>query len=286
MNRLALLLLLILLASSITCQRAVSQSGTAPSQPEPHAPDDLFVEDDTLLRRNGYELKTFKKNDKEISYAALTRFGKEVGKFDGVYHPAGNSLDCGLYDLFGHESPLLIVSMTVFRGGRHWVARLDPEFRVLFDSNEYGVGREEFEVVDIDNDGIYEISLPVTAFYEMQDKMYIGEIPLPEIVFKYDPQQQKYLPANALYLDYAMRGLDAEMRKLDQAGNYLSRRLRILLLYIYAGKETEGWAFFDAAYQQPDKVKIKATIQSVLNDQPVYKYLKAREAEPLKHHPQ
>ena len=311
-DRLALLLSLIFLSLIASCSQPASSQSTqtvpkvspSPSPaaeapgPDPEQLVDIYLDKDKVLHR-GYEVRRLKKtinyeygdqskpssNPVEISYAVIKRNGKVVAQFNGPYFSAGNFTDFGLFDFLGDGSQELIVSTTVFRGGSHWVVSFVPEFSVLFDSEEFGVGREEFCVVDIDKDGIYEISLPVTAFYEMQDKMYIGEIPLPEIIFKYDPRKKKYLPANGLYLDYTMRGLDEEMRKLDQEGNYLSRRLRILLRYIYAGREDEGWAFFDSAYQQPDKVEIKARIQSVLNLQPVYKYLKApRGAEPLKHH--
>jgi hypothetical protein len=112
------------------------------------------------------------------------------------------------------------------RGGRHWVASLSPTFQVLFDSGYYGVGREEFRVIDIDKDGIYEILLPVTAFYTMQDKMYIAEIPLPQIIFKYDPQAKKYFPANSLFQDYVLRGIESDIKKLNQSEerNYAIRR--------------------------------------------------------------
>ena len=143
---------------------------------------------------------------------------------------------------------------------------------MVFDSFDYGVGREEFYVIDIDKDGVYEIVLPVTAFYEMQDKMYIAEIPLPEIIFKYDEKARKYLPANHLFLDYALHGIEADIAKLRTAddSNYLSQRLQILLRYVYARKGKSGWDFFDREYQRPDKVQIKARIRSVLKRAPVY----------------
>ena len=211
----------------------------------------------------------------DVSYAVVRQNGRTIAKFDGVHYPLGNLTDFGLFGLLGNKSEQLLVSLTVPRGGRHWVVSLDPTLRVLFDSDDYGVGREEFFVVDIEKDRVYEIVLPVTAFYEMQDKMYIGEIPLPEIIFKYDAAEERYFPANHLYPEYSLRHLDAKFKSLpeDPRDNYLSKRLSILLTYVYAGKEQEGWAFFDEYYRLPDKEEMKTRIRTVLRDEGVYKYL-------------
>jgi len=245
---------------------------------EPQQLIDIFSDEDTSY--NGYTMRRLTKmiNDKtyhnvEVSYGVLMKNDQPLLKLDGdVYFGAGNSTEFGLFDLLGNGSQQFIVSQTVPRGGRHWVVSVSPEVRVLFDSGDYGVGREEFYVIDLDKDGIYEISLPVTAFYSMQDKMYIGEIPLPEILFKYDPKVQKYLPANHLFPDYALRDIQSDIERLSsEDSNYLSTRLNILLRYVYARKEQEGWAFFEREYKRPDKEEIKARITSVLKDAPVYK---------------
>ena len=297
-THIALLSLLIIAALSMSCHRQASSQTVEPvaqASPSPTAPAvepeqliGVLAEHTKGLIHHGYEVRTLweKVNYKyegqhgeevsrwvDVSSAVIKRNGKVVAEFDGLDHPVGSTTEFGLFDLLGDKTQQLIVSATAPRNGRHWVVSLQPDFRVLFDSDEYGVGREEFYVIDIDKDGIYEISLPVTAFYCMHDKMYIGEIPLPEIVFKYDPYRKKYLPANSYYADYALRGIDDEKRRLNDKNNYFSSRLSILLLYIFAGKEPEGWAFFDDAYRRPDKQEMRLRIQSVLNEQPLYKYL-------------
>lgn len=263
-------MLILLLTLSIACERRTfSQSSNPPPQEEPEHLYDIY-EGDTLVH-HGYEIRVL---GKKSSYAVIKRDNKIVAEFRGeLYHPEGNFTDIGRYDLLGDGTQPVIISTTVPRGGRHWVVSLYPEFRVLFDSGDYGVGREEFYVIDVDKDGVYEISLEVTAFYQMQDKMYIGEIPLPEILFKYDPAQKKYLPANHLHSDYALRGLDKQVRDLNETDNYLSKRLRILLRYIFAGQEKQGWSFFEEAYQRPDKEEITARIEDLLSKQDVYRYL-------------
>lgn len=261
---------------------------------DPHQLTDIFVSSDRLSYY-GYEVRRLKEkvryeypNEKgvtksdliEVSYAVVERNRRRLAKFDGVYFGAGNATDFGLFALVGQNSKQLIVSQTIPRGGRHWVVSLSPEFRVLFDSGDYGVGREEFSVLDIDKDGVYEISLPVTAFYIMQDKMYIGEIPLPEIIFKYDAKVKKYFPANSLFQDYVLRGIENDIKKLNgkEESNYLSTRLHIFLRYVYAQEENEAWSFFDREYGLPDKEEMKSRIKSILKDEAVYRYIHRKDA--------
>lgn len=259
-----------------TNQIPLERETPATQREEPQQLIDIFCDEDTSY--NGYEMRWLIRtiNDEthrniEISYAVLMKKGRQLLRFDGVYFSLGNSTEFGLFELLGNGSQQFIVSQTVSRGGRHWVVSVSPDVRVLFDSRDYGVGREEFYVIDIDKDGVYEISLPVTAFYVMQDKMYIAEIPLPEIIFKYDSKVRKYLPANHLFPDYALHDIERDIARLsNEERNYLSKRLDILLRYVYARKVKEGWEFFEREYRRPDKEEIKARINSVLKNAPVY----------------
>lgn len=265
-------------------------SSPSPAAEEyPRQLNDIFVDGDRLSY-NGYEVLRLNKQVKyrypdengrnrsdliEVSYAIVKRNNRTLATFDGVYFGMGNATDFGLFPLLGGDSKQLIVSQTIPRGGRHWVVGLSPKFRVLFDSGDYGVGREEFCVIDLDGDGRYEISLPVTAFYDMQDVMYIGEIPLPEIIFKYDERTNKYLPANRLFQEYVLRGIDDDIRKLNpnERSNYLSKRLDIFLRYIYAGKRDEAWSFFDREYRLPNGEEMKSRVRAILENEAVYRYI-------------
>jgi hypothetical protein len=210
----------------------------------------------------------------DASYAALKKNGRVLAEFDGVYHGMGNTADFGLYSFLGGGTKQLAVSLTIPRGGRHWIVDLSSTARVIFDSGDYGVGREELSVIDIDKDGVYEISLPLTEFY-MFESMSPAEIPLPEIIFRYDGKKRKYLPANPSFQSYALRGVEDEVGRLNpgEEAGYLSERLGILLRYIYAGKEEAGWDFFDREYRLPDKEQIKSKIKAVLGKESVYKYI-------------
>lgn len=214
----------------------------------------------------------------EVSYAVLKRGGKVLAQFDGVYFEAGNSTRFGLFSFLGGEMEQLIVSQDIFRGGRQWIVSLSPRFRIIHDSAEYGVGREaeDMGISDLDKDGIYEITQPVTAFYGFSKWIPTGRTPLPTVIFKYDAKAKKYLPANNLFQDHLLKGIDEARGNIsgpEDRINHLSDILPIVLDYIFAGEEQEAWTFYEEAYKLPDKVEIKKEIKAVLKDQPVYRFM-------------
>lgn len=216
----------------------------------------------------------------DASYVVLKRKGRVVAKFDGVEYGAGVATLFGAFNFLGGRARQLAVSLTVPRGGRHWVVDLSHASpRVIFDSFDYGVGREELSVIDLDKDGTYELSMPVTAFYGFEN-MSMAETPLPDIIFKYDAKARAYLPANRLFPEYALRGVDEDVRALkpDDAA-YMSRRLDVLLRYVYAGREREGWDFFDRAYERPDRDALRKKIASELGEERVYRFLRRTDAK-------
>ena len=215
------------------------------------------------------------------SYVVLRRHGTTVRKFDGISHPWGNGADFGLFALLGGESKQLIVSLDVFRGGSQWVVELSKSAHVIYDGRAWGTGREsdDMGIVDLDNDGVCEITVPITDFYEFQDKLPIARIPLPEIVFKYDPRAKKYLPANPLFQDYLLDSFKGETQHLtppDDRFGHLADIMSIVLDLIFAGKETEAWAFFDHSYQLPDKKEISARMRTTLLHNQVYRFIYRR----------
>lgn len=239
---------------------------------EPQQLIDIFTGEDVISHK-GFELRRCHEIVKrerapaiEVSCAVLIKNGQTLFQFDGLYFGEGNSTNFGLFNLLGNDSQQFIISQTVPRHGRHWVVDVSSNARVIFDSQDYNAGREEFYVIDINKDGVYEISLPFTAFYEMQDKMYVGEIPLAEMIFKYDATARGYVFANHLFPDYTLHGIehDIEQLRTEDGRNYFSNRLDILLRYIFAHKSDEGWAFFNREYKRPDKQEISNRIVGIL----------------------
>jgi hypothetical protein len=272
----------ILLVFSVSCaSSAVSQQPKVFYQPspsiqtetkeEPKQISDVFVQADTLSEGD-YSVIKLKKKVKidetpdltDVSYAVLKRKGKVLVQFDGVYFGLGNATDFGLFSFLGGNARQLVVSQTIPRGGRHWIVDLSPDYRVIYDSADYGVGREELSVLDIDKDGRFEVLQENVAFYGL-DGFSMADTPLPLVIFKYDEQAQKYLPANHLFKDYALKNIDAKSKLLDKT-----------LQYIYAGEEQEGWAFFDREYKGSNKEDLKSKITAILKKDSVYKFIYAK----------
>jgi len=214
----------------------------------------------------------------EVSYATVIQKGKMLARFDGgLYHPMGNSTTFGPFSLLGTYTKQLVVAQSIWRGGSHWVVNLAPRFQVVYNSGEWGVGMETIYAVDVDHDGIEEILQPVTAFYRLQDKLATSLIPLPEVIFKYDAQAGKYLPANTLHRDYLLRDIEESERRINKPSrdsfDHLSDVLNVTLRFVYAGKEEEGWAFYDKVYQHHDKEEVRTRVLDVLKDEPVYQFI-------------
>lgn len=272
----------ILLVFSVSCVSSVvsQQPEIFDSQPlsipaetkeEPQLISDVFVQEDTLSEGD-YSVVKLKKKIKiedaadltDVSYAVLKRKGKILAAFDGVYFGSGNATDFGLFPFLGGSARQLVVSQTVPRGGRHWVVELSPEHRVIYDSADYGIGREDLSVLDVNKDGRFEILQEDVAFYGL-DGFSMADTPLPLVIFKYDEQARKYLPANHLFKDYALKNIDTEAKLLDKT-----------LQYIYAGEEQKGWAFFDREYKSANKEELKSKILAILKRNSVYKFIYAR----------
>jgi hypothetical protein len=253
--------------------------------------DILFNED--TLSYNGYvvEMRNRKvKNDYpvktrirwiDVSYAVLKRKGKVLIEFDAnIYFGMGNSTRFGLFSFLPSKAKQLVVSQDIFRGGTQWVIELSPRPRIVFDGPKWEVGREgdDMKIMDLDGDGLYEISVPLCDFYGFA-KLSPAATPLPEIIFKYSKQARRYLPANPQFADHLLAEIgnqkqnlpqpDAEVEKMDHLGGVLS----IVLDYVFAGREQEAWTFYDQAYKLPDKDRFKTLVRARLSHSPVYRFI-------------
>ena len=263
----------------------------APAKPKEILMSDIFNKEESLSY-NGFKIaklesiaKRSKSEQIEFSYAVIKKNGRVLAKFDSVRGGLMNATDIGLFPILGGKTKQLIISQTLPRAGRHWIVELTPNPKVLFDSGDYEVGREELWAVDLDGDGVYEIGMYVTSFYGAFDQLSVSATPLPTVFFRYDKRAGRYLPANHRFQDHLLEGIETEIKNLpteisplpSSAGElYLARRLDVLLQFIYAGKEKEGWEFFDKAYTLPDADKIKAIVKKELKNAPAYKFIRKR----------
>ena len=253
---------------------------SASAQPEEILMSDIFTREKSLSY-NGFDIATIAKSKPiEFSYAVIKKNGKVLAKFDSLHLHGGpvNATEIGLFPLLGGKTKQLIISQTLPRTGRHWIVELAANPKVLFDSGDYEVGREEVWAVDLDGDGVYEIGSYVASFYGEFNQLSVASTPLPTVFFRYDRRAGRYLPANHRYRDYLLKDIEAEIRDLptEVGERYLARRLDVLLQFLYAGKEKEGWEFFDKAYTLPDADKIKAIVKEELQKAPAYKFIRER----------
>jgi hypothetical protein len=258
---------------------------SASAQPEEILMSDIFTREKSLSYK-GFKIATIAKPKRSkshlqgLSYVVIKKNERVLAKFGGPIDDPLAATDIGLFPLLGGKSKQLIISQTVPRGGRHWIVELTANPKVLFDSGDFEVGREEVWTVDLDGDGVYEIWLFVTSFYGAFNQLSVMATPLPKMVFRYDKREGRYLPANHRYRDYLLKGIETEISNLPTAvgERYLASRLNVLLRLLYAGKEKEGWEFFDNAYTLPDAERIKGIVNEEIQEAPAYKFIRKRSA--------
>ncbi|HVS81602.1 MAG TPA: hypothetical protein VHE60_07690 [Pyrinomonadaceae bacterium] len=213
----------------------------------------------------------------DVTYAVLKRKGIVLAKFDdNIYFGMGNDTRFGLFSFLDGPTKQLVISQDIFRGGTQWIISLSPQPRIIFDGPDWAVGREgdDMRTIDLDHDGVFEISVPITDFYDFQDKLPIARIPLPEIIFKYDARAMKYVPANPFFESYALHGIsDLEVEKSTDEFDQRAMALENLLAFIYVGKQNQAWDFYNRSYNLSDKEEIRRRVKAILIRQPVYKFI-------------
>jgi hypothetical protein len=158
-----------------------------------------------------------------------------------------------------------------------WVADFSKGFKIIFDGRKFRVGRESYDMAisDLDGDGIYEIIVPLTAFYGFErSRLSTADTPLPDIIFKYDPVQREYLPANPFFKQCILKDAAAaekSLREIEEPS--LGRLMSIVLDYVFIGEEQHGWKLFEEMCDLPDKARIKQDMQRELKRHPVYRYV-------------
>jgi hypothetical protein len=282
------------LASTQAQPSATPEPNTTPTKVSDTDSGDIdsIYSEDNALSYDGYEVvrrsRTVKfrgvKYDTEILYAVLKKNGKVLATFDGLSYPLGVEVRFGLFPLLGESSKQLIVEQSTYRGWRYWVVNLSPNFSILYDSVNYDVGG--LRALDLDKDGRYELIHTLNSF-GFFNKLDNTNSPFIDIVFKYNPRTQTYIPANPEFQDFALKDIEQKIKKArevvatDDSGNYyrslLSAVLEVSLRYIYAGKEKEGWSFYEE-YNAPDKDEVKSELKKVLNKDSVYKSIHGKRA--------
>lgn len=214
----------------------------------------------------------------KVSYVIVKHNGTVIRKFDAeIYTALGNNTQAGFCSLLGKGSDQLIISQDLPKTGVQWVADFSRGFKIIFDGRKFFVGREAGDMIlsDLDGDGIQEVIVPITAFYGFESwRLTTSETPLPDIIFKYDPIQREYLPANLLFKQCLLKDAAAAEKSLrDIEEPSLGRLMSVVLDYVFIGEEEHAWELFEERCDLPDKARIKRDMQQELNRHPVYRYV-------------
>lgn len=228
--------------------------------------------------------KKFYKDSPEadIYDAILSKKGKTIAKFEGIYYPLGNFMSFGLYPFLNNSEKQLLILEESNRYDRAWIINLSPKFEILFDSADFDVLYGYLGAIDIDKDGVFELSAfgstNLGFTFSWNNETWT------KVIFKYDSKSRKYLPASHIFSEYIFENIDEEIQKFREAENRsFSDFLQIFMGYIYAGKEDAAWKFFDESFSTDkltfgtdiNKANTKEKIISALNKDPIYKFIKA-----------
>ena len=247
-----------------------------------------YLETDSL-KLNGYLIKKVKvkkyyeilNENIDVIDTVITKNGKQIAKFDGVLYPLGNQMDFALFSFFDQPNEQLVIVDSTNRYEEVWIVDLSKDFKILFNSSDYGIVSGGLTRIDFDEDGIYEITLAniddifgfATAFR-----------PSNSIIFQYDKKLRKFLPASHKLQEYTLDKIEEQIQKFkDDEKKEFSDVLEITFRYFYAGKDDEGWKFFDENFlpdkntytiKVEDKEQAREEIKKALNENPVYQFIK------------
>lgn len=252
--------------------------------------EDIWIEDDEVFYE-GYKISKECVNiegDRNNCRLKIKNKGKISAEIDLEYG-LKNWLQYGVINLLGENDKQLIVH--TYSGGAHCcydyiIYDLKPTFRVIYDSRKFEPATEignELVPVDIDGDGVFEFQQDVMAFDYMAPGGHATST-FPPAIFSYNKQKNRYEIANKRFPNYVLNELNKNLAGHDQwvkdnakYGTIITQEeldeisIREKTIYlIYAGKEKEGWKFFDENYKFQFREKFKKEIKESLSKDPTY----------------
>ncbi|MBA2333983.1 MAG: hypothetical protein H0V90_03490, partial [Blastocatellia bacterium] len=150
---------------------------------------------------------------------------------------------------------------------------LKPTFRLLFRSRDFAIGDggeiAEGTFQNLDKDKELELVDRNDSFLYFDDLAYVSS-PRPLLIFDFNRNTGKFHLANKKFSSFILREQNALIEKTSKArhtdsGRYLVNVFDIMLYYIYAGRERNGWKYYrDESIKKErdwtfhDEAKIKA----------------------------
>lgn len=249
--------------------------------------NEVFVDSDRLTYQ-GYEVTKHYNPRTRLSGATIKKDGTLLARLNyGSGVMERNATRLGLISLLGAGRKQLVIEQNT--GGAnccdlYWIYDFSPTFRLIYPGLGYDV-HNGVAAEDIDGDGIYELVASVESFNYFGGMGHANS-PFPSVVFKYDSSARRYRPVSKTFSSYLLKGIQGDIKKAqdvnaelastkheDHSGNYLGAMLNVVLKYIYAGKKSEGWAFYDREYKLNDKAVMRTKINGRLRQSVIYNSL-------------
>jgi DnaJ domain len=248
--------------------------------------DVIFIKGDKLSYA-GYEVEKSLNSTKKKSVATIKKNGVTLVSLESD-NESKHAIQIGLFPLLGKEIKQLIIQE--WTGGPsccyiYKIYELIPTMRLIFDGIEYVDDyalRGTLQPIDFHGKGKYDIIMGVGRFMGF-DTLCQACSPVPHVVFSYDSEREKFVVSNKNFSSYILRNIEKDISTFeeidintDKYDDYLSKILKIILDYIYAGKEEDGWLFYNSRYRFSNKEKIRQEIIKKLTSDPIYKAIYAR----------
>ncbi len=231
-----------------------------------------------VIEQNDYRIRRIYREPQK-DWVVEVRRGQTV--MHRIFAGAGAGIDFpyqlsfGIQRLIPGSSSQVVVRH--WTGGGHccttfWIVNFAPSLGIVLDTSRFefdGIA----EATDIDGDGTLELAFTTTTFD------YFGVCyacsPKPLAWFQYDAETGRYLAANHLLfprLEPRQKKLLRELPTLEKflandgtEGYFRGDVLDVVLPYLYAGRDKQGWAIYESRYPFDDRRGVRELIQQRLD---------------------
>ncbi|MCW5960127.1 MAG: hypothetical protein KIS76_08180 [Pyrinomonadaceae bacterium] len=236
----------------------------------------------------------------QLTPISITTGTKMLSKFNARSKGEYSSTLAGKSKLLGANSNEIWVVATgpgAVCCTNYWIFDIsNPNPRLIFRSEDYGMFRNPMEVFDADGDGRYELVQFDSAFrYFMDDCGSCS--PEPRAIFKYDKKLGKYIPAKNIQQDFVKTYFresekwilesfeklkNFEQNDETETQEYLTLKqdyrrgfLNHIVDTFYLGNNRKAWAMFEKYYIGfNEKREVRAEIKNRLRHSKFYQALR------------
>jgi hypothetical protein len=260
------------------------------SLPPPDKAVDLsrFFVKDGKLAFQGYVAtrEAIKIEGRDYYQLTIRRNGQVVRMLDRQ----STTLEFGLFEFVKGQPPFLFVES--YSGGANCCAVLSVyDIRAGFKAVFFH-GSKSVSIADVDGDGAFEISLAYIGF-DYFDCFINPNSPRPAIIHAFDPKKGRFTVASHRFPEFTLKGVETLKAEADETGkkilnpsaprnnarencDFLAKVLEILLMYVFAGRRDEGWAYYNRVYTLSDREEMRAKIEKRIKADEFYRAIYPR----------